>query len=207
VACAVPPAQAAALARQCDAVASTLRLRRATAYPIGPSEAYAGTLNSTLGGLQQATEANQTTLQQSQTLAGQAAAAEALATAYKAAASQLSAIRPSPADGAVNARLVSALQAAARAYTRAAGAARSGDADSYRVASTAIPGATAQVNTALAEVRAAGYKPAGSSQPSPPAAADSKPSQSADPESQSADPESDVGDSRSDDPSDDSAEP
>jgi serine/threonine protein kinase len=201
VACTAAPGQAAGLTRQCDAIASTLRLRRGSAYPIGPSKTYASTLNGALGELQQSTESNQASLDQSQTLSGQAAAATALASAYGAAASQLAALDLSPADSAANEQLVSALRAAARAYTVAARAASAGDADAYRTASAAIPGVKTQVNAALAGVRGAGYKPAGTGQTgtgqaAPPTTSSPEPAQ----------PQSDVGDSRSDDPSDDQEE-
>ena len=205
VACAVAPGQAAALARQCDAIASTLRVRRATAYPIGPSKTYASTLNAAVGDVQQSTDANQPNLDQSDTLAGQAAAANALASAYESAARQLAALNLSPADRAVNGPLVSALQTAARAYRGAARSATSGDADAYLTASAAIPGAKAQLNTALAAVRAAGYQPAETGQTGTGGAA--PPSASRPAPAQPRQPQSDVGDSRSDDPSDDSADP
>ena len=205
VACAVAPGQAAALARQCDAIASTLRVRRATAYPIGPSKTYASTLNAAVGDVQQSTDANQANLDQSDTLAGQAAAANALASAYQSAARQLAALNLSPADSAVNGPLVSALQTAARAYRRAARSATSGNADAYLTASAAIPGAKAQLNTALAAVRAAGYQPAETGQTGTGGAA--PPSASRPAPAQPQQPQNDVGDSRSDDPSDDSADP
>ena len=66
VACAAPAGQGASLAGQCDAIAASLRLKRATAYPIGPSSAYASTLKSTtLGQLQEVVTANETSLTQS----------------------------------------------------------------------------------------------------------------------------------------------
>jgi predicted Ser/Thr protein kinase len=204
VACAVPPGQAGGLQRQCDAIASTLRLRRGTAYPIGPSEAYASTLNGALGDLQQSADANETSLERSQTLAGQAAAANALASAYRGAARQLADLNLSPADTAVNKRLISSLRAAGRAYTRAARAASAGNADSYRAASAAIPGVKARLNAALSDVQGAGYQPAGAGQTGTGRAA--PPSASRPEPAQPATPESDVGDSRSDDPSDDEAE-
>ena len=205
VACAVPPNRATALARQCDAIASTLRLRSATPYPVGPSRAYASTLNATFGDLQQSTDANQANIEQSHRLAGQAAAANALASAYGAAARQLATIQVSPADRAVNQRLVSALRTAARAYRTAAHTAISGDADAYRAASVAIPGVKAKLNSALANVRAAGYESTGTKQGDDDRVARRTPSSRA--PSNQADSDSDVGDSRSDDPSDDSAEP
>jgi serine/threonine protein kinase len=193
VACAVPPGQAAGLQPQCDAIASTLRLRRATAYPIGPSEEYANALNGELGDVQRSTDANETTLERSDTLAAQATAANALASAYQAAANQLAALNLSPADRAVNRPLVSALRAAARAYRDAARAATSGDADAYGRASAAIPGVKARLNSALSGLQAAGYQ---SAEPTRPSTSRPEPAQPAKPRG-------DVGDSRSDDPSDD----
>jgi hypothetical protein len=203
VACAAPPSRAAGLGPQCDAIAGTLRLRRGTPYPVGPSDAYASSLNATIGNLQQATQSGQQNLQSSTTLAGQAAAAESLASAYDGAAAQLSALNLSPADGATNSQLLEALRGVGRAYRAAARAATGSDADAYRSASAAIPAATAKVNAALAALAAAGYKSAAPAAPSGSApSAKSTPKSSG--ESQG---ESDVGDSRSDDPSDDSAEP
>jgi predicted Ser/Thr protein kinase len=201
VVCAAPPAGSAGLDRQCDAIAGTLQLRRGTAYTIGPSNAYAASLNGTIGNLQQATQSGQQSLQDSTTLAGQAAAAQSLASAYASAAAQLSPLHLSPADRATNVQLVTALRGAARAYRKAAQAATGSDANAYRAASAAIPAATAKVNAALAAVAAAGYKAAPKSESTPPSAK-STPKASAPTQ-----PDSDVGDSRSDDPSDDSADP
>jgi protein kinase-like protein len=200
VACAAPPGRAAGLGPQCDAIAGTLRLRRGTAYTVGPSDAYATSLNGTIGNLQQATQSGQQNLQSSTTLAGQAAAAQSLASAYDSAAAQLSALNLSPADRATNAQLLEALRGAARAYRKAARAATGSDADAYRAASAAIPAATAKLNDALAAVAAAGYKSAAPDGSAPSAKSTPK----ASPPAQG---ESDVGDSRSDDPSDDSADP
>jgi hypothetical protein len=203
VVCAAPPARANALGGQCDAIAGTLQLRRGTPYTVGPSDAYASSLNGTIGNLQQATQSGQQNLQSSTTLAGQAAAAQSLASAYDSAAAQLSALNLSPADRAINTQLLEALRAAARAYRKAARAATGSDADAYRSASAAIPAATAKVNAALAALAAAGYKPA-----APAAPGGSAPSAKSTPKSSGeAQGESDVGDSKSDDPSDDSADP
>jgi len=199
VACALPPAAAAGFAAQCDAIAGTLQLRRGRAYPIGPSDAYASSLNGTVGELQQTTKSGEETLLGSQTLAGQAAAAQTIASAYEGAATQLAALDLSPADREANARLVKALRAAGRVYRRAASAATAGDPDAYRAASAAVPGAKQEVNSALAGVRAAGYQPANQG---------SAPSEAAPRTPNSSEPKSDagVGDSRSDDPSDDEEE-
>jgi len=161
IACAAPPGRAAALAATCDAIAGTLRLRHGHAYPVGPSKAYASALNTHIGQLQATVRVQQANLEAAQTLGGQAAADDALAQAYGQAASQLSALKLSPADRDGNARLVTALNDAASAYRKAAQAARGGDADAYRAASAAVPAAVAEVNTALTTVRGSGYQPDG----------------------------------------------
>jgi serine/threonine protein kinase len=205
VVCALPPSAAGALAGQCDAIAGSLRLKRARPYPIGASSSYASTLNGTIGDLQQTAKAQESGLDAAQTLAGQAAAADALARSYAEAAAALSALRLSPADRAANARLVAALRGAAAAYRSAAHAGKAGNPDGYRTASAAIPAATAEVNSALSAIRAGGYTPAGEGGGD--TAAQTRSQSGGDGASNDADEESDVGDSRSDDPSDDSAEP
>jgi hypothetical protein len=205
VVCALPPSVAGALAGQCDAIAGSLRLKRATPYPIGASSSYASALNSTIGDLQQTSKAQEGGLQSAQTLAGQAAAAEALARSYADAAAALGALRLSPADRAANARLVAALRGAASAYRRAARAGRAGDPDAYRTASAAVPAATAEVNSALAAIRAGGYTPA--SQGAGGESDGGGGGGGGDGASAESDEGNDVGDSRSDDPSDDSADP
>jgi predicted Ser/Thr protein kinase len=201
VACAVPASQADAFGRQCDAIAGTLQLRKATAYPVGASDAYATTLNGTIGELQQTANSQETTLQNAQTLDGQAAAANELASAYDAAAGQLAALKLSPADKQANGALVTALRAAAAAYRKAGRAATAGDAAAYRAASAAIPPTTVQVNSALAGVAAAGYKSV------PQRGSSGNSSSGGSGASSQAPSRSDVGDSRSDDPSDDSSDP
>jgi predicted Ser/Thr protein kinase len=212
VVCAVPPSLAASLAPQCDAIAGSLRLRSSTPYPIGASTSYASALNSTIGNLDQTSKAQEEGLQAAQTLAGQAAAAQALARSYSAAARALVALQLSPADGAANATLVGALRRTAAAYRTAARAARAGNADGYRTASAGIPAATAAVNSALAAIRGGGYTPAGQSGASRGSAGGSQSgggagSQSGGDGESDSGAGSDVGDSRSDDPSDDSADP
>jgi hypothetical protein len=189
-----------AVAAQCDAIAGTLRLKTATPYPIGASDAYASTLNGTIGELDATAQPQETNLQSAETLADQGAAASALASAYENAATQLASVDLSPADRQANAKLVTALRGAAAAYRRAARLATKGDAGAYRAASAAIPARIAEVNAALAGLRTAGYKPATAApaQGGDGKASDGQPSPS---------PRSDVGDSRSDDPSDDSADP
>src|SRR5258708_3022350 len=53
VACLAPAGGRAMPARACQDIASTLRLRRARPYPLGPSDAYAAALTSAVGSLRQ----------------------------------------------------------------------------------------------------------------------------------------------------------
>ena len=191
-------------AAACDAIAGTLRLRSARPFPIGPSKAYASSLNASIGQLQQTAGLEEANLQSAQTLAAQGDSADSLSQAYAGAARQLAALDLSPADRGANQRLVGALERAASAYRAAARAATGGDPDAYRAASAAVPRAKAEVNTALAGVRSAGYEPAQSGagrqdgQPAGEQAGGGDPAP--------AEPSGAVGDSRSDDPSDDEEE-
>jgi hypothetical protein len=110
----------------------------------------------------------------------------------------------------VNRQLISALQGAAAAYRNAARTAGSGDAEAYRAASAAIPGAKARLNEALDAVRSAGYESTGTGEPGTETPGAGRAAAPGDSESEPAEPapsRADVGDSRSDDPSDDSADP
>jgi hypothetical protein len=209
VVCAAPDAQASAFAAQCAAVAGTLRLVNGRPYPVGPSDTYANALNAAIGDLQQATGSAQANLDKARTLPEQAAAERALASDYETAAAQLATLELSPADRGANRQLVAALRRAGTAYQRAARAATGRDAAKYRAASAAIPTAKAAVNSALAGVRAAGYK-AAASPAAPNTTGASAPSTTRPPAPSTTHrpaPQSDVGDSQSDDPSDDSEDP
>jgi hypothetical protein len=210
--CAAPPAQTSRFAAQCEAVAGTLKLVSGRPYPVGPSDTYASALNAAIGDLQKATGSAQTSLDAARTIAGQAAAEQALASEYQTAAAQLATLELSPADRGANQQLVTALRRAGTAYQRAARAAPGSDPGRYRTASAAIPAAKARVNAALAGVRAAGYQAASGSGSSPSPTqggkGSSRPSPASSPTTtRPSEPESDVGDSRSDDPSDDSEDP
>jgi hypothetical protein len=157
VACSAPTAQAARFAAECARVAGSLRLLRARPYAVGPNPLYAATLSAALGVLGQATTSDEASLQDAQSLTGQAAAAGALADDYMVAAEQLQAVSVSPADRGINEQLTTALAGAADAYRAASRAAMSGHGRTYLEASAAIPRAKANVNAALAQITAAGY--------------------------------------------------
>jgi serine/threonine protein kinase len=158
VACSAPTAQARRFADDCARVAGSLRLLRARPYPVGPNPLYAATLSAALGVLRQATTSDEASLQDAQSLAGQAAAAGALGDDYTVAAEQLQAVSVSPADREINKDLTTALAGTADAYRAASRAAMSGHGRTYLEASAAIPRAKANVNGALAQLTAAGYE-------------------------------------------------
>jgi serine/threonine protein kinase len=193
VACSAPTALANRFARDCGRVAGSLRLLRARSYPVGPSPLYAATLSAALGVLRQATTSDEASLRAAQSLAGQAAAAGALADDYAIAAEQLEAVSVSPADRTLNEQLSTALAQAADVYRAASRAATAGHARPYLAASAGIPRAKANVNAALAQVTAAGYDVQTATAHSEDATATT--------------PTADGEDEQSDDPSDDSSDP
>jgi hypothetical protein len=160
---------------------------------VGPSPLYAATLSAALGVLRQATTSDEASLRAAQSLAGQAAAAGALADDYAIAAEQLEAVSVSPADRTLNEQLSTALTQAADVYRAASRAATAGHARPYLAASAGIPRAKANVNAALAQVTAAGYDVQTDTAHSEDATATT--------------PTADGEDEQSDDPSDDSSDP
>jgi len=148
-------------ARECDQIAATLRLNSASAFPLGPSPAYAGALTGALGSLQAALTAGSARLAGARSAGTQAAAAEQLASAFRTAHTAVAHLSASPAVSAINARLASALAAAGDRYAALAGAARAEDEAAYKRAVAAIDGAGTEVSRALAGLGEAGYSIAG----------------------------------------------
>jgi Protein kinase domain len=142
---------------ECEAIASTLRLLHAKPYPIGPSDAYAAAVTNTLGELQRAVNTHGQALSRARTGPARSSAATALAGDYGRAAKRLAALQVSPADRAANARLVSALQQAGKAYATVARVARTGDTAAYNRARSAAARDEKAVDPAIAAVGAAGY--------------------------------------------------
>jgi hypothetical protein len=151
---------AAAGSPDCEAIASTLRLRDARAYPLGPNAAYARAVGTVIGRLNDARARDRSALAAAKTPAGQARVAQSLAGAYRQAAPALRRQPVSPADSAANDEIVTALDATQRAYARLAAAARKGDRGAYRTASTTVAQAEGRVAGAIAALRDLGYAPA-----------------------------------------------
>jgi predicted Ser/Thr protein kinase len=136
VACvARPGAEAAAFNRDCESVATTLRVTGAKVYPLGPRPEYAASLKAALARLERASKAPAATLKNAATREAQAAAASDLAAAYTRGAQTVQGIETGPAERGANGTLASALLRTAAAYTAAAKAARAGNEAAYASAS------------------------------------------------------------------------
>jgi hypothetical protein len=145
----------------CESIANTLKLTGATAFPVGPSKAYASTLSKALGGLDKKVQSGRKALRSAKTPKAQAAAAKQLSAAHKSASSTLSKAGVSPADAAANQELASALKQTGDAYGKLASAASSGNKGAYAKASRKVQTSEAAVARALQTIQAAGYKIAG----------------------------------------------
>jgi serine/threonine-protein kinase len=142
---------------ECAQIADTLRLVAATAYPLGPSPAYADALSATFKSLSSAVSGPTAALRAATTPTAQAAAARNLAAAYRRAATVLSAAKPSPAEQVVNGALTASLHQLAAGYAGAAGAAASDDAAAYSRAAKRIDAGSAALSSALGALRKQGY--------------------------------------------------
>jgi Protein kinase domain len=146
-----------AVARECAQIAATLHLNGASAFPLTPSPAYAGALSHVLAVLQTAAGAAGARLDGAGSAQAQAAAAEQLASAFRAAGQSVSRLSASPAISAINAGLGAALASTGNGYAALAGAARGEDEGAYARAAGALARARARVGASLAGLQAAGY--------------------------------------------------
>jgi hypothetical protein len=152
---------AAVASPDCEAIATTLRLRGATALPLGPSDTYAKVLSDTIATLNSGVAAGSNKLGQAHTRAGQRSAANDLRSAYLTAATALGQQHPSPADASANTALAAALRKTAGAFRVLGSAAGSGDAAAYKRAAAAAARDQAAIAKAINNLRALGYTVAG----------------------------------------------
>jgi hypothetical protein len=150
----------AASSPDCEAVATTLRLKGVKAFPLGPNANYAKALNKAITTLNARALAGRRQLAKARTRATQAKAATALAGAYRTAASALRGVPVSPADRAANDALLTALQTTNSAYARLASAANRGQQGAYAKAQAAVAAGERAVNSAIGAMRDLGYTPA-----------------------------------------------
>src|SRR4051812_27058143 len=142
----------------CEAIANTLKLKAGTAFPVGPSKAYAAALGKRLSGLNKQVRAGRTALRRAKTPKAQAAAVGRLAAAYTGASAAISRLDVSPADQATQAQLAKALKGTGQAYRRLAAAAGSGRKAAFAKARAGARRNEQAVAGALRGLQAAGYK-------------------------------------------------
>jgi serine/threonine protein kinase len=145
----------------CETIANTLKLNAGTAFPVGPSKAYAAQLGKALGGLNTKVKAGRRALASAKAPKAQAAAARQLSSAFKSTSAGLSKAKVSPADAAANGQLTATLKQTGDAYGKLAAAASSGNKSAYAAASRKVQTSEAAVTRALRGLQAAGYKIAG----------------------------------------------
>ena len=151
---------AAVTSADCSTIASTLRLRGARAYALGPDPAYARALDQAMTSLNTDRARNRSALSEAKTPAAQASAARALSATYGSTAAALRGQPVSPADRAANDQIVSALDAAKKAYADLAAAARKGDKKAFAAASSDVQKAEQQVAAAVGALQDLGYSTA-----------------------------------------------
>src|SRR4051812_7280956 len=142
----------------CEAIANTLKLKAGTAFPVGPSKAYAAALGKRLSGLNKQVRAGRTALRRAKTPKAQAAAVGRLAAAYTGASAAISRLDVSPADQATQAQLAKALKGTGQAYGKLAAAAGSGRKAAFAKARAGARRNEQAVAGALRGLQAAGYK-------------------------------------------------
>jgi protein kinase-like protein len=147
----------AASSPDCEAVATTLRLKGVKAFPLGPNARYAKALNTTITTLNAHALDGRRQLAKGRTRAAQAKAATTLARAYRTAASALRSISVSPADRVANDALVTALRKTSAAYAQLATAADHGKKATYAKAQAAVAAGERTVNTTIGAMRELGY--------------------------------------------------
>ncbi|MFZ0042770.1 MAG: hypothetical protein WAK93_15780 [Solirubrobacteraceae bacterium] len=157
LACWTPATPPAGFADQCDRIADTLRIVGTTAYPLGPSSAYAKLLSSTFTQLRSSVDAEQAQLKSAKTPTAQAAAATALGHAYGQAASRLAHATVSPRDREAQAAVLAALHTISTGYSNAAAAARSGSHAAYQRAAAQVARGSRALTAATTALGGLGY--------------------------------------------------
>jgi O-antigen/teichoic acid export membrane protein len=141
----------------CERTLGSLRLDSGTFLPLGPSPAYASALDSVISRLNVVRAGAGSQLQSARDAGEQAKAADELAAAHAAAASELMSLSPGPAAVA-NSAVASALKLAAGAYRALARAAATDNARGYDTASTSLTRATGALDSALGQLSTLRYR-------------------------------------------------
>jgi hypothetical protein len=148
--------------KTCATVASSLQITDGKPLPVGPSEAYAKRVEGSLAKLESSEKAAASSLRHAHRRQSQVAATKRLARAYGGAAGTLRKAQVSPADKLLNRQLVSALGAAATAYSKAAGEGARKDRAGYKREGAKALAAGRQIKAKLNALNGVGYAiPAG----------------------------------------------
>jgi O-antigen/teichoic acid export membrane protein len=151
------PKATAGLASSCERTLGSLRLASGTFLPLGPNTTYAAALNSVISQLNAVRVSAGSQLRTASDADGQAKAADVLAAAHAAAASELTGLSAGSAAVA-NSALATALTLIAAAYRALANAAARDDAHGYATATALLGRSTSALNSALAQLRTLGYE-------------------------------------------------
>jgi serine/threonine protein kinase len=146
-----------AAARDCDAIARTLKLTSAQALPAGPSTSYGATLKKTFTTLDGRIKTAKAKLAKAGTVAAQGVALQPLASAYETAGT-LGGGGLNVVDARLNAKLESLFKDVAVAYGRLDTAAQSNDAAAAAAAQRTLRRLRARTNAAGAALARAGYE-------------------------------------------------
>jgi hypothetical protein len=141
----------------CEQIAATLELSGVKPVPLGPSADYARAVGDALGPLNEARQSQGADLNEADTPAEQARAAQALARAYGVAAGAVGDAPAGPAESDANGAMMSALRQLEDAYGRLADAAEAGDSGSYTGASNDVSAAEKRLQRSLNELESLGY--------------------------------------------------
>ena len=145
-------------AATCETIASSMKITEGTAFPVGPSAEYAGSVEGILGKLEKAEKSAAGDLKQAGKRATQVAATRKLAAAYTGAAGSLGKLDVSPADALLNAQMVDSLRAAGAAYKKAAAEGNSKDRAGYKREGGKARAAGGDLGKALDGLKIAGYE-------------------------------------------------
>jgi hypothetical protein len=122
----------------CLHAAESLTIHGAHAYPLGPSRDYADALNRGLASLDTVLATKTQAMRRAKSARRQGAVAAAISAAFTRVARDLRALTLSPADVAVNRRMIERIRAAAAGYGDLARAARADQTRNYRRAAERI---------------------------------------------------------------------
>lgn len=142
---------------ECNDIAATVAVRGAKPLSLAPSDAYAGAVNAALRELGTRRDARLRDLRRAKTQVQQAAAADAVARAYRFTAGQLERAPVTLLTRAANRELVAALAASEAPWRQLAAAARRDDRARYDTARRSTARAQQRVDQALLALQELGF--------------------------------------------------